>query len=299
MRALRVRALSADADFMSRLKQGDFQLRMHSRFSRVVNLRCSQSGLLYSVVSSALDDAPNTLRIGLSEFDTLPLGEDAELSLSGGMLRLGKVLEIELDACGEWLPPPVVFRAFPPEYFLNISSRIQDEKFANNSISFFEYDGNDVFYQAMSQHLVRGSTRLMEGMRTAHEPQIRKGLTELLGLGIGLTPSGDDYIVGLCAVLALPQHPAHGYMRLIAEVIRDGKSRTNTISYMALIKAVEGKTRASIGALLATIFNGELSLLKERIKPVLNIGSSSGADILSGITAGLLLSNHLGSPHAA
>lgn len=299
MQQLKARALSADADFMARLGRGDFHLDVHSRFSRVINLRCRESGYLYSVVCSSLDDAPNTLRISATEFDELVVDGNTKLRYDGEVLLLGDGLEIDLASCRVWLPPPLLFRALPSDYLQIIKSEIDDEIASINSISLFRYDGNNVFYQVMSQQLLRGSERLIDGMRTANPAVIRDALKGLLGLGIGLTPSGDDFLVGLCAVLAVPQHPAHVYLPLIAQVIRAEEYRTNKISYMALIKAVQGKTRACIGALLATIFNGELASIKERIKPVVNIGSSSGADILSGIAAGLLLGNHLGSQHVA
>lgn len=98
----------------------------------------------------------------------------------------------------------------------------------------------------------------------------------LIGLGRGLTPSGDDFLCGFFAVLN-----ALGILAVpLREAIYDGLERTTWIS-AAYLKAVLGRRYFTIydRAVRAIYSDGDF---KEDIDFVLSMGASSGTDTLVG-----------------
>ena len=102
---------------------------------------------------------------------------------------------------------------------------------------------------------------------------------KLIGLGRGLTPSGDDFLCGFLAVLN-----ALGVLAVsLREVIYDNLDRTNHIS-AAYISAVLGRRYFSVydSAVRAIYSDGDF---KGDVDFVLSMGASSGTDTLCGALA--------------
>ncbi len=109
----------------------------------------------------------------------------------------------------------------------------------------------------------------------------------LIGLGPGLTPSGDDFLTGLFTIFNMKNSPFYPYRSFCTEVLKKAKTLTNDISYIALKKAANGKVRESIISLLKSLLVENDEDLTLSLNKVLNIGSSSGTDIALGIVFGL------------
>lgn len=126
----------------------------------------------------------------------------------------------------------------------------------------------------------KGMDRLCRGMITASRADIRAGLDNLIGLGRGLTPSCDDFITGLLFFLGYIRDcggPAAAGLSALQEEVRAlAEQRTNLFSAAYLLAAADG---------------GDFSLMRrcieepgeEELSSLLAVGSSSGADMLSGM----------------
>lgn len=101
-----------------------------------------------------------------------------------------------------------------------------------------------------------------------------QNLIELIGLGQGLTPSGDDYIVGIMAAFYLENNFTPNIFNTI---VKEAKNKTNKISYNYL---KNGKNRLFKKEILDLIY--DLDNI-EKIKKLEKFGSSSGQDIIYGI----------------
>ncbi len=100
--------------------------------------------------------------------------------------------------------------------------------------------------------------------------------TKLIGLGRGLTPSGDDFLCGFCSVLN-----ARGILAVsLRESIYDALNRTTDIS-AAYISAVLGRRYFTIydRVVKAIYSDGDF---KEDVDFVLKMGASSGTDTMIG-----------------
>ncbi|MEA5151225.1 MAG: DUF2877 domain-containing protein [Oscillospiraceae bacterium] len=103
-------------------------------------------------------------------------------------------------------------------------------------------------------------------------------LTELLGLGEGLTPSGDDF---LCGVLAGSRfagtQDATAFREALCEILEARLDRTNDISAAFLRCALQGQFSRPVIALAQGV------CLRVAVESFAAIGHSSGADTLSGM----------------
>lgn len=113
----------------------------------------------------------------------------------------------------------------------------------------------------------------------------------LVGAGVGLTPAGDDILVGLLAALSvggngdLSTGPAFS---AVSRAVLRHASRTNDISAHYLRLAAFGRFGEALSALRAAIVAdvGD-GVLVARAKDVLSVGATSGADALLGLLLGL------------
>jgi hypothetical protein len=107
-------------------------------------------------------------------------------------------------------------------------------------------------------------------------------LDVLLGLGPGLTPSGDDFLGGL--LVALRYLGAHEVARSLAsEVLHRARQRTNEISRAHLAAAAEGEGLAPLHDLLAKL--GTVGAIRGGacLSAIDAIGHTSGWDALAGV----------------
>ena len=101
-------------------------------------------------------------------------------------------------------------------------------------------------------------------------------ITDLIGLGIGLTPSGDDFLCGVLAGLTLlGLRDSQDFRHLSAEISRN-LAKTNAISAAFLRCAMNGQFSEALVTLGSVSFSQSLQMFHD-------IGHSSGADTLCGL----------------
>lgn len=115
----------------------------------------------------------------------------------------------------------------------------------------------------------------------------------LIGLGTGLTPSGDDYLVGALAVLTL--HPATSTLRrLLAHAVTVKADTTTPVGGHYLRAAADRCFHHDITRAARCAVTGSDDL-EAAFEAVAAIGSTSGTDTLTGIvdTLDALTPTHL------
>ena len=106
----------------------------------------------------------------------------------------------------------------------------------------------------------------------------------LIGLGPGLTPSGDDFIGGVLIALHALNHPEPA-QRLAGAALPAAASASNAISAAHLAAAGEGQGSAALHRLLNDVLRGDGRALEARLAAVGRIGHTSGWDTLAGSLA--------------
>lgn len=131
-------------------------------------------------------------------------------------------------------------------------------------------------------------------------PALPPGADELIGLGRGLTPSGDDLLAGFmtamvflilyiakkCAArLEANPSPIDVFTTTFLNFVYENSSRTHAISKQMLKTAALGEGPKVMTDLMENIFSEhmEQSRLEQNLRKLLSTGSTSGADMAQGI----------------
>ena len=114
----------------------------------------------------------------------------------------------------------------------------------------------------------------------------RGAVERLVGLGPGLTPSGDDYLGGATIALSMSGHPelADALARLALAAAPDG---TNRISAAHLRAAAKGLGADALHRAMDALARGDGPALAEALRGLDAIGHSSGWDALAGAVSAL------------
>lgn len=130
-----------------------------------------------------------------------------------------------------------------------------------------------------------------DAVLAAFEAGDAAALAELVGVGEGLTPSGDDIVVGALAALDFAldgRVSARFHRRALAEALPDDlEARTSRLSAQLLRAAVDGLYGEPIVVLFDALPLGRDELLRFAADGLLAVGHRSGADTLRGIVAAL------------
>ena len=142
-------------------------------------------------------------------------------------------------------------------------------------------DAGDAFSRAATIRVaaLRAALTARDGPAAAHEAR------GLIGLGVGLTPSGDDLLVGLLAALEATRNPMRaGLARSIAA---EARSRTTAIGWMALWHATRGEFAERLHDVLIAIGLDDADTMERATSRATSYGATSGVDTLVGLFLGL------------
>jgi hypothetical protein len=126
---------------------------------------------------------------------------------------------------------------------------------------------------------------LRQAMCTHATPAMQDSIDQLLGRGSGLTPSGDDCVLGLLLMLNRWQAD-RDWRNLNRAVIAAAYQKTTTISANLIECAVEGLADERLLNMVDGIVTG-IPAVDECVECVLSWGSSSGIDALAGMAIAL------------
>ncbi len=119
-------------------------------------------------------------------------------------------------------------------------------------------------------------------LETGDSAKMADTLCRLIGLGIGLTPSGDDFLCGFLAGLRLSLSESDSFRQILEKKICSHLDRTNEISAAFLHCAVPGQFSSPIHLLI----NPDITV-EQIYRAFSDIGHSSGVDTLCGISTAL------------
>jgi len=211
--------------------------------------------------------------------------------ISDQCIAIGDSIAFTLDRCEPWRPPPW---PAPPS-----PARLTDICAALVSAAAVEAPGTgfgEIFrLPARTTHwtaltslahgpIARFESWLSDALITDRAPAIAAApIQGLIGLGPGLTPSGDDFLMGALAVLdALAERKIHAALaRAFADI---SPTSTSPLSHCFLSAATAGHIGEHLHGAVAWIMSGNRDAA---IATVRNIGHSSGWDMLAGIATTL------------
>ena len=139
--------------------------------------------------------------------------------------------------------------------------------------------------RAVRERLARLTSWLGDALAPDRGPPLATAdaIVGLIGLGPGLTPSGDDFLVGVLAVLdALAERKAHA--ALAGAIAASPCGLTSPLSECLLRAAAAGHVGEKLHCAVSALLSGAPG---RAVAAIRNIGHSSGWDMLAGAAAAL------------
>jgi Protein of unknown function (DUF2877) len=259
---------------------------IHSVFDQACNIRVDD-GRLLALLLPCLGNVPHGARIstpaGFAFARHLAVGEPVGcranvLRTSGLSIDLGtaKPWQAELAAAGVDLRVPQVLRAWRTAWRMLEQDRPR---------------AGDAQVALLSRTVDRRGLRLARAARHLRVPEAARAVEDLIGCGPGLTPSGDDLIVGLLAGLwsTAGDDPArYRFRQALCAAVGAAAGATGDISRAYLAQATRGRFAEPLATLAARIGDGAMVGDIEQVSAAaLRVGHSSGGDGVLGLLLGL------------
>ncbi len=134
---------------------------------------------------------------------------------------------------------------------------------------------------------------LDDAIRTGDRAAAAAASRRLIGLGPGLTPSGDDALAGIESALRAAGHPMAGFL---AAALDDVDARTTTVAAAMLRHAARGDAAERVHRLLDGLLGPDPDALAPAIDAAVRWGATSGSDLLAGVLLGLDAATGVAAP---
>ncbi len=134
--------------------------------------------------------------------------------------------------------------------------------------------------------------KLLKSARCADITGVKKSAENLIGLGLGLTPSADDMLVGFTSSLWWISHSLNkglDTVHQINEAVVFRVERTNLLSRQLLRHAAKGEVNEHLTELLEGVLSRTTSDIGKLVEKIMEIGETSGLDMTLGILFGIRL----------
>ena len=109
---------------------------------------------------------------------------------------------------------------------------------------------------------------------------------QLIGFGIGSTPSGDDFLTGCLSVLTVCLGAKAPQLHTIHRAIQRNIGRTTTISKYMLLQACSGQVMCSLKNWILSLYQEDSENEAVCRHQLLRIGATSGYDMAAGVIEG-------------
>ncbi|WP_059172634.1 DUF2877 domain-containing protein [Bacillus sp. FJAT-27445] len=280
-------AVLGDSSFIKRISRGKFMGVVHSVFERTINLEDQENGELYTIGSRSLDNAPNTIIADIHGFRQFGIQPGMGVSTDGNAIHIEKLLSISVENAAFWISRLPVY---PKDTAILTGNVARLKSFIDTfgKAGGMKDDPNNatLFGKEISRLLKERSKSLVMELSEGKIGPAIESARGIIGLGPGLTPSGDDFLTGMLAAFSIQDSPAHTFSEFGRQVVEIARPLTNVISWTALQKASQGLVRESTISLIQAVLYGNEDDLFKALNEVLKIGSTSGTDMALGLAAG-------------
>ena len=259
--------------------RGDFSGHVHSVFAQACNI--ARRDTLLTLCAPGVGEGPTLLRLARGAPPDLravfDVGEPVDCRQ--GCLRTNRT-ELRLLHAAVWRPAPQ--RDWLPlpridAHLGHAQRRLAQRRRTHTSV----IDGE----AAGVVSALRDACRALDG------EQALRHVARLIGWGEGLTPAGDDFLIGLIAgldALVRGDERRRELRSAIATALRHGARRTTPIAAHYLQLAAGGHpTEPLVRLRNALLCEDSVEGVDAALRNALAVGATSGADTVSGLLAGL------------
>ena len=237
--------------------------RIHSVFANSCNVALDGGGLL-TIHRFSFGMLPRSLYV--PNLDTEDLVQNAPVRGGPEGILLGETL-LEWDIPLRRVDTKIPLSVRPPDAWRDSLALLRKRQSTL---------GGDAMTDALYTRLRRVLAALLEGLRADDPSAVGKQCRACIGLGLGLTPSGDDMLLGSLTALHMYRPEL---ARRLGAAITPLLDRTNDISRSYLQLALDGYAATPVLGAAAELAGGRM----DQTKILLTVGHSSGCDILEGL----------------
>ncbi|HYL19052.1 MAG TPA: DUF2877 domain-containing protein [Burkholderiales bacterium] len=284
-----------EAEWIGSRVPSSFQGHVHSVFRHACNIE-ADDGALVTLLSGELGNIPHGVLCSATEpmdFQNLcAVGQGAELAAAELRIpRAGVAFDLsnaavwrcEVSACAIDLSDDRTAD------ILSDLRTILSERGAAGGFARL-VPGNDEpaspLDRAIRRRLERALPVLAGAIGRFDADRTVEALAPLIGLGPGLTPAGDDFIVGLLAAL-WSRHDCRALLAKLHGPLARLGATSHPISRQFLMDALEGEFSETLSDLAVAIRMRDRECAATAAQRVMRIGHTSGADALTGFLFGL------------
>jgi len=248
----------------------EYMFFVHSVFNRVINISTDQ-GLL-SVAAENVGGSSSFLIVqgGFVEYGVKP-GD--QCVVQSGRVRLANH-SINFQNSPLWkgaIPKNYRHKKIKTENIAAFKAVLDRKAEPQSAWKIINDDSESRFYGLRSIRKLRENPSLARN---------------LIGLGQGLTPAGDDVLTGF---LAIVNHLSENrmYIRMLHDAISDSLHKTVDISAQTLVNALDCDYHEYMQKCIRDLCEGEKESVYISAASLLGIGATSGSDIACGMYFGM------------
>lgn len=272
-----------------------FDASVQSSFESALNLRLVNEDRLVTLLNSEFYELPQGIRVWASGLALQGVAPGTRVALRGGVLRFeGATLCVDLRSAPVWksqIPETAIDMTDPPVWAawqsawvsLNVEQRSRETEIVGEQLL---QSGKGTVLSRRIQPALEQVLVAVRHQDAVHAAQAAAGL---VGLGPGVTPSGDDLLIGLLAAqwagaARLPKRKV--FLNQFMDGMMEAARQTGEISRTYLMLAGRGQFSSALSQLVAAL--GSDTEVEEAVQVAMRIGHSSGMDTVTGLLLGLL-----------
>lgn len=253
--------------------------RVHSVFDTAINLVSGSEFL--TILPLGRRCGKNCATVAVSEgfsFFALDISPGDKVCMSHPFrLRLGEKTIAHFSCSSEWRSPLETIDCLPS---------VRNENMAVLESALALRCRDSVFGEATNLSLYGAGLRhggTLDDIRRTLLDNDREGLEQALakviGLGPGLTPSGDDLVLGISLTRAVWGRPRERTSDIWESGVRKNLDRTCDLSAFFIREALEGSAHEVVESALACLLTSEPCETVDAVNSLMSVGASSGCDI--------------------
>ncbi len=293
-----LKAISSTPEVLTKISQSKTLGKIIGVYDRALNFRLTD-GSIIGVIEMTAGNCPGNIVISCFSSINSEIEAGTNVYLYPSFLRIGGVLIISLENMKLWNPKVGLQSNLSHQSIIEnkvIKIIVKTRGSAKGSGPLIPYafqisrgfnfsSPNSVWGKLFAPHLVGICQGIIEGDRK----KIEENFSQIIGMGPGLTPSGDDIMVGLFGSLypilcSFGQDPLSLPIWPSVDWIRGTTWFGDSLVYHSLRGELAQLVQSVILGILTEKVDLEISLLK-----LLSMGASSGHDTLLGILLGVLV----------
>jgi hypothetical protein len=279
--------------------QEEFEASIHSVFRSAINLKFENRWDLLTIVASRETDLPQGIRVDTPldfTFEDLLINE--RVTCRSGILHFEKsALMIDLRKAELWECNLTALQFETKNTKARNAWRVAwnllnecqltsaSEVVAENLLH--PQDNN----RSVLLHRMAEGIEALLGTASSYDRQVSPAVSSLIGLGSGLTPAGDDILVGFITGLKCCMGNDINrteYISNLARTLIAHSHKTTTVSRTYLYHAAHGQVSRNLAELAEAISKGWSSQqVIERTSTAMTAGHTSGMDTVTGLLFGL------------